>query len=39
MTYIEKMSYIEVGLPGHTIAYKNMNNLLKNDKKYNLIVI
>ena len=30
MTYIEKTSYFEVAPPGHTIAYKNVdNNLLK----------
>ena len=33
MTYIEKnMSYFEAAPPGHIIAYKNMDNLLKNDK-------
>ena len=30
--FVEKMSYFEVALPGHTIAYKNIDNLLKNDK-------
>ena len=30
MTYIEKTSYFEVAPPGHTIAYKNVANLLKN---------
>ena len=30
MTYIEKTSYFEVAPPGHTIAYKNVDNLLKN---------
>ena len=29
MTYIEK-TYFEVAAPGHTIAYKNFDNLLKN---------
>ena len=32
MTYIEKTSYSEVAPPGHTIAYKNVDNLFKNDK-------
>ena len=32
MTYVEKTSYFEVAPPGHTIAYKNINNLLKNDR-------
>ena len=30
MTYVEKMSYFEVAPPGHTISYKNVDNLLKN---------
>ena len=30
MIYIEKTSYFEVAPPGHTIAYKNVDNLLKN---------
>ena len=30
MTYIEKKSYFEVAPPGHNIAYKNADNLLKN---------
>ena len=33
MTYIEKTSYFEVAPPGHTIAYKNIDNLLENGKK------
>ena len=32
MTYVEKTSYFEVAPPGHTIAYKNVDNLLKNGK-------
>ena len=32
MTNIEKTSYFEVTPPDHTIAYKNVDNLLKNDK-------
>ena len=32
MTYIEKTSYFEVAPPGHTIAYENGDNLLKNSK-------
>ena len=31
MTYIEKKSYFDVARPGHTIAYKNIDKLLKND--------
>ena len=30
MTYFEKTSYFEVAPPGHIIAYKNVDNLLKN---------
>ena len=30
MTNIEKTSYFVVAPPGHTIAYKNVDNLLKN---------
>ena len=30
MTYIKKTSYFEVAPPGHTFAYKNVDNLLKN---------
>ena len=29
MIYIEKTSYFEVAPPGHTIAYKNVDNLFK----------
>ena len=32
MTYVEKTSYFEVAPPGHTIAYKNIDNLFKNCK-------
>ena len=32
MTNVEKTSYFEVAPPGHTIAYKNIDDLLKNDK-------
>ena len=32
MTYIENTSYFEVAPTGHTIAYKNIDNLLKIDK-------
>ena len=32
MTYIKNTSYFEVLSPGHTIAYKNIDNLFKNDK-------
>ena len=32
MTYVEKTSYFEVAPPGHTIAYKNVDNLFKNGK-------
>ena len=27
MTYIQKMSYLEVSPPGHTIVYKNINDV------------
>ena len=37
MTYIEKTSYFEVAPPGHTIAYKNVDNLLKKQLVYILI--
>ena len=33
LTYIEQTSYFEVAPPGHTIAYKNVDNLSKNDKE------
>ena len=29
MAYAEKTSYFEVAPPGHTIAYKNIDNLFK----------
>ena len=29
MTYVDKTSYFEVASPGHTIAYKNVDNLLQ----------
>ena len=32
MTNVEKTSYFEVARPGHTISYKNIDDLLKNDK-------
>ena len=32
MTYVEKTSYFEVAPPGHTIAYNNVDYLLKNGK-------
>ena len=32
MTYVEKTSFFEVAPPGHSIAYKNFDNLLKNGK-------
>ena len=38
MTYIENPAYFEIAPPGHTIAYKNIDDLLKNDK-YNYILI
>ena len=34
MTYIEKTSYFDVAPLGHTIAYKNIDNLLKYDLVY-----
>ena len=30
MTYIEKTSYFEVAPPGPTIAFKNVDNLIRN---------
>ena len=30
MIYVEKTPYFEVKPPGHTIAYKNVDNLFKN---------
>ena len=32
MAYIDKTSNFEVVPPSHTIAYKNIDNSLKNDK-------
>ena len=32
MTYVEKTSYFEVAPPGHTIAYNNVDYLLKHGK-------
>ena len=32
LTYVEKTSYFEIAPPGHTITYKNINNLFKNKK-------
>ena len=32
MTNVEKMSYFEIAPPGHTTAYKNIDDLRKNDK-------
>ena len=32
MTYVEKTSYFEVAPPGHTMAYKKVDNLFKNFK-------
>ena len=32
MTYVEKTSNFEVAPPGHTIAYKSVDNLLKYGK-------
>ena len=34
LTYVEQTSYFEVAPPGHTIAYKNVDKLSKNDKCY-----
>ena len=34
MTYFEKTSYFEVAPPGHTIPFKNDENLLKNLSLY-----
>ena len=39
MTYIKNTLYFEVAPTGHTIAYKNIDNLLKNDKYISLFVI
>ena len=32
MTYVEKMSFFEFAPPCHTIADKNIHDLLKNDE-------
>ena len=32
MSYVGKTSYFEVAPPGQTIAYENVDNLLKNSK-------
>ena len=32
LTYVEKTSYLEVAPPGHTVAYKYVDNLSKIDK-------
>ena len=37
MTYIEKTSYFEVAPPGHTIAYKNVDDLFQKLLVYILI--
>ena len=29
MTHVENTSYFEVAMPGHTISYKNVDNVLK----------
>ena len=39
MTYVEKTSYFEVAPLGHTIAYKNVDNLLKYGKYIFLFVM
>ena len=39
MTYVEKTSYFEVAPPGHTIAYKNVDNLCKNRKYIALFIM
>ena len=38
MTYVEKTCF-EVAPPGHTIAYKNVDNELKNGKHIFLFVM
>ena len=38
MTYIEKTSYFEVAPPGHTIAYKNVDNLLKKNQLVYILI-
>ena len=37
--YVAKTSYFEGAPPGHTITYKNVNNLLKNGKYIFLFVM
>ena len=32
MIYVEKTWYFDEAPPGHSIAYKNIDNFLKNDK-------
>ena len=39
MTYVEKTSYFEIAPPGHTIAYKNIDILLKTATFMSLFVI
>ena len=39
MSYVEKTSYFKVAPPGHSIAYKNVDNLLKYDKYIFLFVM
>ena len=39
MTFVEKTSYFEVAPHGHAIAYKNVDNLLKNGKYIFLFVM
>ena len=39
LTYVEKTSYSEVAPPGHTTAYKNIDDLFKNKKYISLFVI
>ena len=39
MTYIKNTSYFEVAPPGYTVAYKNIDNLFKNDKYISLFAI
>ena len=34
MTHVEKTSYFEVAPAGHTIAYKNVDYILKNGTKF-----
>ena len=29
MTHVEKTTYFEVATPGHTISYKNVDNVLE----------